>query len=152
LVEFVCVAFAHIDAADEALNELQLLQEDSVAELADACVVRRSPAGSIQLKQSVNLVEGGMIGGGVLGAACGSLVGLLFIEPSVGMLVGAAVGAAAGAVSGALSDYGINDQFIEATAASITPGGSALFVLLRRANMEKLLSRLERYRPVVLHA
>jgi uncharacterized membrane protein len=151
MAEFVCMSFDSIDGADKALNELQLLRDDELAELADACVVRRGATGEVRLKQSVNLVAGGMVGGGVLGAVCGSLAGLLFVNPPAGMLVGAGVGAAAGAISGALSDYGIDDLFIEEAAASIAPGSSALFVLLRRADVDRLLLRLERYRPIVLH-
>jgi hypothetical protein len=43
----------------------------------------------------------------------------------------AAVGAGSGARSGALSDYGIDDQFIRSVGATLEPGSSALFVLVR---------------------
>jgi uncharacterized membrane protein len=121
MAEFLCLAFERIDSADKALNELQVLPGDGLAELIDACVVTRSSTGDVRLKQSVDLVAGGMVGGGVLGAACGCIVGLLFIDPSSGMLVGAAVGAATGAICGALSDYGVDDRFIAEAAGSIAP-------------------------------
>lgn len=151
MTEFICIAFKDVDAADKALNELQILQGDGFAELADACVVRRDAAGGVHIKQSVDLVGGGTVGGSLLGAVCGSLVGLLLFSPLTGMLVGAGAGAVTGAISGALSDYGIDDRFIEEVGRTIAPGSSALFVLLRRADMEAMLTRLERYRPALLH-
>lgn len=152
MTALLCVAFEQVDAADKALIELQILQADGFAELADACVVRRNPAGDMHLKQSVDLVGGGTAGGGVLGAVCGSLVGLLFLSPLTGMLVGAGVGAATGAISGALSDYGIDDGFIEELGRTLTPGSSALFVLTHRMDVETMVARMERYRPIVLYA
>jgi uncharacterized membrane protein len=53
----------------------------------------------------------------------------MFLNP----LLGLAVGASAGAVSGALTDVGIDDNFIKELSATLTPGSSALFVLLRNA-------------------
>jgi uncharacterized membrane protein len=152
MAALLCVAFQHVDTADKALIELQILQANGSAELADACVVRRNVAGDIDLKQSVDLVGGGAVGGGLLGAVCGSLLGLLFLNPLTGMLVGAGIGAVTGAISGALSDYGINDRFIEELGRTLTPGSSALFVLTHRLDVEAMLARLERYRPIVLRA
>jgi len=53
------------------------------------------------------------------------------------------VGAAAGAVSGALSDIGIDDNFMKGLAATMTPGSSALFVLVRRATPDKVLAEIK---------
>jgi len=53
------------------------------------------------------------------------------------------VGAGAGAVSGALSDLGINDEFMKDLAATMTPGSSALFVLVRKATPDKVLEEIK---------
>lgn len=151
MAELVCVAFDDVNTADKVLNELQVMQREHLVELADACVVIRDGAGNLQLKQSVNLVAGGTVGGGAMGAFWGSLIGLLFMNPLAGMLVGAGIGAATGAISGALSDYGIDDDFIKKLGTTINPGSSALFVLVRRANADKVLPRLGSYRGTVLH-
>ena len=73
------------------------------------------------------------------GAFWGSLIGLLFLNP----LVGAAVGAGSGALSGKLSDLGVNDQFMKDLGATITPGSSALFVLVRKSTPDKVLEGLK---------
>jgi uncharacterized membrane protein len=151
MAELLCLAFERTDAADNALHELRMLPEGHSAELIDACVVKRNPAGGMHVKQLVNLMVGGATGGSVLGAACGCLAGSVLIDPSTGSLLGAALGAATGAVCGALSDYGIDDRFIAETAGAIAPGGSALFVLLRPASVENLLAQLQAHHPTLLH-
>jgi len=96
MAELVCVAFEDANTADRLLNELQIMQKEHLVELADACVVIRNAAGGLHLKQAMNLVAGGSIGGGAMGAFWGSLIGLLFLNPLAGMVVGAGVGAATG--------------------------------------------------------
>jgi uncharacterized membrane protein len=67
-----------------------------------------------------------------------------------GLLTGAAVGAGAGALSGALVDYGIDDAFIRSLGATIQPGSSALFVLVRRVTADKVLPELSQFKGTVL--
>ena len=66
------------------------------------------------------------------------MIGLLFLNP----LLGFAVGASAGAASGALTDIGINDDFMKELAATLTPGSSALFVLVRKMTVDKVLEAI----------
>jgi uncharacterized membrane protein len=54
-----------------------------------------------------------------------------------------AMGAAAGAASGALTDLGIDDNFMKELAASMTPGSSTLFVLVRSSTPDKVLEELK---------
>jgi uncharacterized membrane protein len=58
-------------------------------------------------------------------------------------LLGLAIGATAGAISGALTDVGIDDHFMKDLAATMTPGSSALFVLVRRATPDRVLEELK---------
>ena len=58
-------------------------------------------------------------------------------------LLGMAVGAAAGAISGALTDVGINDALMKELAASLKPGSSALFALVRTASPDRVLDELK---------
>jgi uncharacterized membrane protein len=151
MAELVCVAFDHIGTADDALNELQTLHRENVVEIADACVVIRRSEGGLRLKQTVNLMTGGVVGGAILGSLWGWIVGWLFLDPLAGMLVGAGAGAATGAITAALSDYGIDDDFIRRLGSRIRPGGSALFVLLHRANADDIPARLGRWHGSLLH-
>ncbi|MGA7327183.1 MAG: DUF1269 domain-containing protein [Rhodomicrobium sp.] len=43
-------------------------------------------------------------------------------------------------ISGSLKDYGISDDFVEKLGATIPPGSSALFVLFRSINEDKVVA------------
>ena len=145
MAELICVAFDGPRTADKALSDLQIMRNERRVELAYACVVHCDDAGGVRLKQSVNLVEGGMVGGGALGLAGGALLGLFIMNPAAGALFGAGVGAATGAICGALSDYGIDDGFIRQVGGTIGPRRSALFVLVRGGG-DQVLPQLTRGR------
>jgi uncharacterized membrane protein len=78
-----------------------------------------------------------------VGAASGSfwglLIGVLFLNP----IIGVAIGAASGALSGALTDYGINDAFMKELAANLKPGDAALFVLIQNMTADKVLKEIQ---------
>ena len=76
----------------------------------------------------------------------GFLFGLLFLVPLAGM----AVGAATGALAGHFADYGIDDKWIKEVASSIQPGGSALFVMARNTNQERVLPEMAKFGGTVL--
>ena len=148
--DLIVVSFAGEDTADRALNKLQALQKEYVVELEDAVVAVRDKNGKVHLKQAVNLMAAGAMGGAAWGGLMGTLVGLLFLNPLAGFATGLAVGAGAGALSGALADYGIDDDFIRKMAKDFAPGTSALFILARRMNFDKALPELKTFGGKVL--
>src|SRR5204863_3665531 len=99
------------------------LQAQYLIEMEDAVVVTRDAKGKVQLHQALNLTAAGAASGGFWGM----LIGMLFLNP----LAGLAIGAGSGALSGKFADIGINDQFMKELGARMTPGSSALFVLVR---------------------
>jgi len=121
--------------AEEVLLKLRRMQKEYVVDLEDAVVAVKDQTGKIKLHQSINLTAHGAMSGGFWGA----LIGLIFLNPLLGM----AVGGIAGAVSGALSDVGINDRFMKELADGLQPGGSALFVLIRRSTPERVLEEVQ---------
>jgi uncharacterized membrane protein len=140
--DLIVVAFPGEDTADQVLNKLQALQKEHLIDLEDACVVVRDRNGKVHVKQAVNLVGLEAASGGAFGAFWGTLIGLLFLNPLAGLLTGAAFGAGAGALSGMLSDYGIDDDFIRSLGDTLEPGTSALFILVRRVTLDKVLPEL----------
>ncbi|MDD2737629.1 MAG: DUF1269 domain-containing protein [Methylomonas lenta] len=133
----VVVGYQDIHKAEEVRLQLWKLQRDYLLDLEDAVVVVKNDKGKIKIHQPFNLTAAGAMSGGFWG----SLIGLMFLNP----LLGLAVGASAGAVSGALTDVGINDKFMKELAATMTPGSSSLFVLLRNpsAAPDKVLEELK---------
>ena len=146
----VVLGFDGLHTADEVLNKLRSMQKEHLIDLEDSCVVERDQDGKIHVKQAVNLTALGAKTGGLWGAMWGTLVGLLFMNPLAGMVLGAAVGAGSGALSGSLADYGIDDGFVKKLGETITPGSSALFVLVKRATEDKVLPEIEPFKPRVL--
>jgi uncharacterized membrane protein len=146
----VVLGFDGIHTADEVLNRLRSLQKEYLIDLEDACVVEREKSGKVYIKQAVNLTALGAATGGSRGAMWGAIVGLLFLNPLAGMAIGAVTGAGAGALSGSLVDYGIPDDFVKKLGGTIPEGSSALCVLFRSVNEDKVLPEIERYKPRVL--
>ena len=91
--DLIAVGFKGEHTADQVLNKLQALQKEYLIDLEDACVVVRDQAGQVHLKQSLNLTRVGAAAGGIRGAMWGTLIGLLFLNPLIGLAAGAAVGA-----------------------------------------------------------
>ena len=141
--EFIVVAFEDTGRADAVLAKLKRLQNEYLIDLEDAVVAVREADGKVDLKQSVNLVALGAASSGLYGAFFGGLIGLLFLNPLAGFAIGSAVGAGSGALSGSLSDYGINDDLIREIADTIKPDSSALFLLVRKAQPEKVIAELQ---------
>ena len=65
-------------------------------------------------------------------------------------LVGAAVGAATGAIAGHLTHYGLDQDWLHEVANAIPPGGSALFVMARDANQERVLPEMAKFGGTVI--
>jgi uncharacterized membrane protein len=140
--ELVAIAFDDAQEADRVLAELSRLQKEYLIDLEDAVVAIRQSDGKVQLKQSINLAGMGAASGGLSGALWGTLVGLLFLNPLAGFALGGVVGAGTGALSGSLIDYGIDDKFMRSLSESLKPNTSALFMLVRKAQPEKVLAEL----------
>lgn len=148
--ELVCVAFKDPNTADLALNKLQAMQKEYLIDLEDACIVVRDAGGTVHLKQSVQLVKSAAIGGAGFGALWGTMIGLLFLNPLAGLIIGAGVGAGSSALSASMADYGISDDFMRQLGSTLEPGTSALFVLFRKANADKVLPELAQFNGRVL--
>jgi uncharacterized membrane protein len=110
----------------------------------------RDETGKVHLKQSINLITAGATSGFISGSLWGTFVGLLFLNPLAGFVLGSTVGTGAGALSGSLTDYGINDDFIKSLAETIPNNSSALFILVRKAQPEKVLAELSGVQGKVL--
>ncbi len=135
MCDLVVIGYDEQFKAEEVRLMLWKMQKEYLIDLADAVVAEKNDKGKVKLHQAVNLTAAGAASGGFWGA----LIGLIFLNPVLGM----AVGATAGAVSGALTDVGINNNFMKELAESLHPGSSALFVLVRSVTPDKVLEELK---------
>lgn len=149
--DLIVIGFDSPLAADEVLLKLSTLQKAHLVDLEDAVVAVRDKKGKVHLKQSLDLTVIGASSGLLSGTLWGGLVGLLFANPLAGLAVGGLVGAGTGALSGSLADYGINDDFIRSLASTIPAESSALFVLVRKAQPEKVLAEFEGLKARILN-
>jgi uncharacterized membrane protein len=133
----VAVVFNDESTAFEMRGALAKMQKQYLLEMEDAVVVTRDEKGKAKLHQAVSLTGAGAVGG----AFWGMLIGLLFLNP----FLGAVVGAGAGALSGKFKDLGLDDKMMKDVGQSLTPGTSALFVLLRKATPDKVLEGLKQF-------
>ncbi len=135
MADLVVIEYEDVHAAEETRLRLQKLQREYLVDLADAVVAVKDENGKVKLNQIHNLTAAGAVSGGFWG----TLIGVIFLNPLLGM----AAGATAGAISGALTDVGINDDFMKEVASGFNNGGSALFVLVRKATPDKVLEELQ---------
>lgn len=140
--DLVVMGFDNTLKADEVLWRLRALKRKNLIDLEDAVVVVRDDAGEVRLKQSIDLTaldaSYGLLSGGLLG----TLAGMLFLNPAAGFLIGGVIGGSVGALTGSLADYGISDDFIKSLAETIPVNSSALFILVRKAETDKILAEL----------
>lgn len=150
--ELIVVGFDSPEDADRVLSELARLKREYLIDLEDAVVAIRDSDGEVRIKQSISMVSHGASYGALSGALWGSLIGLLFLNPLAGFAIGGALGAGTGALSGSLIDYGIDDDFIRELGNTIQPDSSALFLLVRKSQPEKVLAELKGYSGRVLRS
>jgi uncharacterized membrane protein len=135
--DLIVIAFKDEQTAFALRAELAKMQKEYLIEMEDVVVVTKDDKGKVKLHQAANLTAMGAVTGGFWGM----LIGLIFLNP----LLGVAVGAGAGAVSGALTDIGVDDKMMKELAASFKPGCSAVFVLVRKATGDKVLEGLKEF-------
>jgi len=136
------IVYPEQDTAREAVLALHLLQSEFLIGLDDVAWVTKSQDGKMKLHQGSSMtgIEG------ATGALWGFVFGLLFLVPVFGVAVGAGIGV----LAGKLRDYGLDDRWMKAAADSIPPGGSALFVMARNANQERVLPKMAKFGGTVI--
>jgi uncharacterized membrane protein len=150
--ELVAVSYPDVYRAGEVCAALQRLQQEFLIEMEDAAYVTREQDGKIKLHQTQPVVGLATGIGASRGSIWGALIGLLFMQPLLGMAAGAVLGAAGGAIVGRMADYGIPDQFMKDLASKLQPGTSMLFVMFRKVTWEKILPHISQYGGTVLHS
>jgi uncharacterized membrane protein len=139
----IIITFDDPDEAGKVRQTLRSAQREDYINLDDSAVVVKDEEGKIHVKNEMDRgVKIGAIGGGFLGL----LVGGIFF-PVAGLLVGAL----AGALVGKSVDLGVDQKFVQDVANELTPGTSALFVIVRDSNPDVAIAALKPYKGKVYH-
>jgi uncharacterized membrane protein len=147
--ELVSLLFETKEEAINAKVEFASMQTEHLVELEDLAVVYRGKNGRVRLDQTVDLAAAGAASGGFWGLLIGLLFSIPFGGPLLPLITGV-FGAGVGALGGKLADYGIDDEMMRQVGRGLDEGKAALFVLVRKATMDKVLKHLERHRAQVL--
>ena len=131
----VVIGFDDEHKAFELRAELAKLQKEYLIEMADVVVVTKDEKSKVKLHQAVNLTAAGAASGSFWGL----LMGMVFLNPLLGVVAGAGVGA----IGGKFTDIGIDDKFMKELGETFQPGSSGLFVLVRNATPDKVLEALK---------
>ncbi len=132
--DLIAIVFPSEEKAEEVRNTIFGLAKDYLIEIGDAAIAVKGPHG-VKLNQMVNTTATGAVGGSFWGL----LIGVLFMNP----LIGVAAGAASGALAGRLTDLGVNDKFMKGLAEDVAEGEAVLFVLVKKVTGDKVLERID---------
>jgi uncharacterized membrane protein len=138
-VELYVAAYSDPDAAQQDWDAVRQLAKDKVITVEALVLVSRDADGKIHEQDNAHTV--GI--GGVLGAAGGLLVGLIF-PPA--LLASTAVGAGLGAGTGGLVSHHEKKELKAEVAYDLPLGSSGIVVLLEQrwaADAEKLLPKAD---------
>jgi uncharacterized membrane protein len=133
--DLVAIVYPSEAKAEEVRQRLFDLRKQYLIEFSDAVIAVKTDVGPVKLNQLVNTTAAGAASGSFWGL----LIGVIFLNP----LIGVALGAASGALGGLLTDYGINDAFMKELAANLKPGDAALFVLIQNMTADKVLKEIQ---------
>ena len=150
--DLVVIAYPDMNRAEQVLETLGQLRTAQLIDLEDAVYVTKDAQGNIKLHQAVNMVSAGAKYGALWGGLWGLLLGALVLQPIAGAAIGAGVGAGSGALAGSLRDYGIDDNFVQQLAQTLTPNSSAIFVLVRRVTADKVIPEVSKFGGKVLQS
>jgi uncharacterized membrane protein len=139
--QLIVIGFDHLDDARKAMQRLRDLEREGRVQFEDTAIVERDPAGKAHVR---NEVSGTTETAAVLGAALGGV--LSFVFPIAGIAVGAALGAAIGAAMGT----GVSPDFVEDVKNTLTPGRSALFLVVRQADADAVIAALRDFQGDVI--
>jgi uncharacterized membrane protein len=116
------VGFDKPHQAEELSLKLQELQSEYLLDLEEMVVAVKDEQGKVKLQQAGSLQTADEP---AFSGFCQSLAALIFLN------------ATTGAASGALADVGITHHFMKELAGTLIPGGSALFVVVRRPSPDR---------------
>ncbi|MCA1530780.1 MULTISPECIES: DUF1269 domain-containing protein [Bradyrhizobium] len=139
--DLVAIVYPSEAKAEEVRQRIFKLQSEYLITISDAVIAVKT-GDSVKLSQLVNTT----MTGAASGSFWGLLLGMVFLNP----LLGVALGAGAGALSGALTDFGIRDQFMKDLASKVRSGDAVLFLLIQSMTSDKVLNAIKDAGGIVL--
>ena len=139
------VAFGDELKAEQVRLDLLSSKRSHLIDVEEAVVVVRTASGKVRMHHSTHFTVPGALGGGFLGM----MAGLMMLNP-VMAAIGGVAGTALGAVTGAIKELGVDEAFMKELASHLAPGSSALFILVKETQPEKIYGEVARFDGKIL--
>ena len=140
--ELIVIGYDDHKTAEDAYNAVQNLQQDFVVNLNGLAVVSVDAEGKTHVDTPSKIVGVSAASG----ALWGTVFGILFLVPGLGLLAGAAMGG----LLGKLGKSGIDDQFRGQVQAMLKPGSAAVVVMASKITEDKFADAMQPYGGTVL--
>jgi uncharacterized membrane protein len=135
--DLIAIAYPDQAAVERARDRLRKAVTEGSIKVEDVVILIRDEDGTVKVRQGST----GMTSAAVGGAMFGGLIGLIFLAPLFGMAVGA-VGAGAMWKS-MFGDVGVAKSFVNELSEKLTPGSTALILLVREMEPERVLPQIK---------
>ena len=140
--DLIAIGYPDEATAEAAADEARRLAKDLIIEPEAIAVIARDAQGDYHVHTQHHLVGRGA----TWGMFWGLLFGLLFFVPVFGI----AIGAGMGALMGKITKSGIDAQFQDQVRGMITPGTSALFLMVDKVTPDKAVEAMSKFGGTVL--
>lgn len=142
MADLIAIGYPDETTAGQAKEEAMRLASELIIEPDAIAAISRDADGRYHVTTSHHPVGGGAS----WGMFWGLLFGMLFFVPVFGM----AVGAGLGALFGKIEKSGINKEFADQVRDMLTPGSSALFLVVEKVTPDKAVEALAPFGGTVL--
>lgn len=139
--KLIVLGFDSALKAQEALMAATRLMSEGEILLHDAVFVFKDANGDTRVKETTDVTPGEAA---LDGAFWGLLFGTLLAGP-VGALVGSALTAGTSALMAKVIDTGVPDERVQELRETVTPGTTALALLVSHIHVEALVTELKRF-------
>ena len=142
MADLIAIGYDDMTTALAAMDEAESLAKDLVIQPDAIAAIICNEEGKFKTVTNQHLVSGGASWGMFFGL----LFGMLFFVPIFGM----AYGAGLGALMGKMGKSHVDKEFQEQVRAQVTPGTSALFLILESMTADKALEALGKFGGTVI--
>jgi uncharacterized membrane protein len=142
VAELIAIGYDDEETASRAAEDVYRLEKDLIVDSEAVAVIVRDKEGRFKVTTNHHPVAEGF----TWGMFWGALFGLIFFVPLFGVVLGGAFGA----LFGAIEKAGIDLQFQREVRDMLTPGTSALFLIVEKVTTDKALAALSKYGGKVL--
>ena len=142
--DLVVITFDSEEGAGEVLSALQAQADNDGIKLDDSAVVVKDADGEVHVKNVLDRgTKVGAVGGGLIGLVLGFVTG-----GPIGSLL---IGGIGGALGGNLANLAIDREFEDEVSEALSPGTSALFVMVRDGDPQDTIKALDPFHGQVYY-